>query len=293
MTITNPKRRTLLLGLAGAGALAAPGCAQLPAFMPPQGMAISATPLYGKFIWRDLLTEDPALVKPFYAGLFGWQFEEGRALDAPYTLVKSGGLYIAGISQTQRKIANQPVSQWLNFMSVEDVDRVAEATRSAGGSVVMGPLVLPRVGRGAVVLDPQGAPLGLLRTSFGDPADVAEPVLNRFLWTELLASDPEAAVAFYSGLVGFESRRIEDDGRPYWLLKAGRERAGVLKNPLTGVRPVWLASVRVDEPAASATRALQLGGRVLLAPRPDVRKGTLALVADPGGAVLALQKWPV
>ena len=293
MTLPNPRRRTLLLGAVGASALAAAGCAQLPAFMPPQGMAISATPLYGKFIWRDLRTEDPALVKPFYAGLFGWQYEESRALGAPYTLVKSGGLYIAGITQSRRPQPDQPVSQWLSFMSVADVDQAAEITRAAGGSVVMGPLALPNVGRGAVVLDPQGAPLGLLRTSFGDPADVAEPVIHRFLWTELLASDPLAAVAFYSSLAGFESRRTEDDQRPYWILKAGRERAGVLKNPFPKVRPVWVASVRVADAGASAARATQLGGRVLLAPRPEHRNGTLALVADPTGAVLALQQWPV
>jgi hypothetical protein len=35
-----------------------------------------------------------------------------------------------------------------------------------------------------------------------------------------------------------------------------------------------------------------LGGKVLLAPRPDLRKGSLAVVADPAGAVVALQKYP-
>ena len=282
-----------MLGLAGASALAAAGCAQLPAMLPPPGVAVSATPLYGKFVWRDLLTEQPDAVKPFYAALFGWQYEDSSALGAPYTLVKSGGLYIAGITRTRRRRADQPVSQWLNFMSVQDVDRAAEATRAAGGSIVMGPLALPNVGRGAVVIDPQGAPLGLLRTSFGDPADDAEAPLNRFLWTELLASDPQAAVAFYSALAPFETRRLDDDERPYWILQAGRERAGVLKSPLAGVKPAWLVSVRVADAAAAASRVLTLGGRVLLAPRPDVRKSTLALVADPGGAVLGLQKWPL
>jgi len=43
----------------------------------------------------------------------------------------------------------------------------------------------------------------------------------------------------------------------------------------------------------TAARAAQLGGRVLLAPRSDLRDGTLALIADPTGAVLALQKWPL
>jgi hypothetical protein len=35
-----------------------------------------------------------------------------------------------------------------------------------------------------------------------------------------------------------------------------------------------------------------LGGTVLFAPRPDVRSGSLAIVADPTGAALALQRWP-
>ena len=39
-----------------------------------------------------------------------------------------------------------------------------------------------------------------------------------------------------------------------------------------------------------ARRAAELGGEVLLEPTPEVREGTLALVTDPAGAVLALQK---
>jgi predicted enzyme related to lactoylglutathione lyase len=42
---------------------------------------------------------------------------------------------------------------------------------------------------------------------------------------------------------------------------------------------------------ASAQRAKQLGGKVLVAPHPDVRDGTVALIADPSGALIALQKW--
>jgi hypothetical protein len=35
-----------------------------------------------------------------------------------------------------------------------------------------------------------------------------------------------------------------------------------------------------------------LGGRVLLEPSAQHRKGSLAIVADPSGAVVALQKFP-
>jgi predicted enzyme related to lactoylglutathione lyase len=48
----------------------------------------------------------------------------------------------------------------------------------------------------------------------------------------------------------------------------------------------------VADPAALAARAASLGGTVLLAPDPDVRKGSLAVVADPSGAIVALQKYP-
>lgn len=286
------RRRGMAAALLAAFGLAT-GCTSLPSASPFKGAELSAAPLLGKFVWRDLVTDNPDAVKPFYAALFGWEFEEGRALGAPYTLVKSGGQYIAGISRARRQRPDQPVSQWLSFMSVADVDRAAEQTRSAGGSIVAGPLDLPNVGRGAVVLDPDGAPLGLLRSSIGDPADTPTPALNRFLWTEHLSRDPQASADFYVGLAGFEVRKIDFAGMPYWLLVKGRERAGLLRNPIAVDRPIWLAYVRVADPGATAARAAQLGGRVLLAPRQDLRNGTLALIADPTGAVLALQKWPI
>jgi uncharacterized protein len=290
--LRSPGRR--LAGLALMAALAAGlGCTNLPSVSPFKGAELSSTPLLGKFVWRDLVTEDPDAVKPFYAGLFGWEFEEGTALGAPYTLVKSGGQYIAGISKTRRPQPGQPVSQWLSFMSVASVDRAVEQTRAAGGSVVAGPLDLPNVGRGAVVLDPEGAPLGLLRSAIGDPADAPAPALNRFLWTEHLSRDPQASADFYAALAGFEVRKIDFAGKPYWLLVQGRGRAGLLRNPIAVDRPIWLPYVHVADPAAMAERAARLGGRVLLAPRPELRNGTMALIADPTGAVLALQKWPI
>jgi len=290
--VASSRRRGLAAGLLIALILST-GCTNLPSASPFKGAELSTSPLLGKFVWRDLVTENPDAVKPFYAALFGWEFEEGRALGAPYTLVKSGGQYIAGISRTRRTQPDQPVSQWLSFMSVADVDRAAEQTRAAGGSVVVGPLDLPSIGRGAVVLDPDGAPLGLLRSSLGDPADTPTPALNRFLWTEHLSRDPQASADFYVKLAGFEVRKIDFAGKPYWVLVKGRERAGLLRNPIAVDRPIWLPYVRVADPAASAARAAQLGGRVLLAPREDLRNGTMALIADPTGAVLALQKWPL
>lgn len=285
------KRLVVLSGLLAAIAIAVAGCTT-PAGAPPAGLAISKTPLIGKFVWRDLHTDNPAAVKPFYAALFGWEYVESTAMGRPYTLIKSGGQLIGGITKAERQVAQQPNSQWLSYLSVPDVDRAADRTRVAGGSVLLAPVDLPRVGRAAVVIDPQGAPLGLMRASFGDPADTPDPVLHRFLWTEELARDPVAAAQFYAELVGYEVLVQDQGDKPFRVLKLGRERAGIMRMPFAGMQPTWLVSVMVTDPAASAQRAAQLGGRVLLAPRSDVRKGSVALVADPSGAVLALQRWP-
>ena len=284
-------RRRDLLGLAAGVALVGTGCTTTPV-SPPQGMAISKTPLVGKFVWRDLHTDVPEAVKPFYAGLLGWEYVESRSLDRPYTIVKSGGQPIGGIVEARRKIPDQPNSQWLSYLSVADVDRAVDVTRTAGGSVLLAPVDLPRVGRGAIVVDPQGAPLGLLRASFGDPADTPQPVLNRFLWTEELARDPAAAARFYADLVGYDVLVQDEGDKPFRVLKSlGRERAGIMRMPFGSMRPIWLVSVMVADPAASAERARALGGRIHVAPRKEIRGGSVALIADPGGAVLALQRW--
>ena len=268
-------------------------CTSTPTALAPKGITLSPTPLYGKFIWRDLLTEDPAAAKHFYAGLLGWQYEETKAFGKPYTLIKSDGRYIGGMVKVKRPQLDQPVSQWLGYVSVPDVDSVVAKTKAAGGRVVAGPKDIARVGRGAVVIDPQGAPIGFLRTSFGDPADTAQPSLSQFLWTEYLARDPQGAVSFYRMLLGYEAVETNEGGKPYFVLKRGRGRAGVLQNPVKNAEPMWLSYVMVADPASAAVKAAQLGGRVLLAPRKDVRNGSLALIADPSGAVLALQKWPI
>jgi hypothetical protein len=76
----------------------------------------------------------------------------------------------------------------------------------------------------------------------------------------------------------------------YTLLRfGGVDRAGILLNP-TDWNPQWLTYFGVADPAAAAARVAALGGKVLLEPTPDVREGTMALVIDPTGAVLGLQR---
>ncbi len=171
---------------------------------------------------------------------------------------------------------HQPNSQWLSYLPVADVDSAAEHTRAAGGAVLLAPFDMPKIGRGAIVIDPQGAPLGLLRAFFGDPAVTPEPVMHRFLWTEELARDPVAAAQFHADLVGYEVLVHDQADKPFRVLKRGRERAGSMRMPFANMQPIWLPSVMVADPSAGAQRAQQLGGRILVTPRMDVRSGSVA-----------------
>ncbi len=69
--------------------------------------------------------------------------------------------------------------------------------------------------------------------------------------------------------------------------------AGILPIGERKITPNWLPYIRVTDPTAAAARAEQLGGRILLPASPDIRNGSVAVIADPGGAAVALQRWPI
>jgi len=77
------------------------------------------------------------------------------------------------------------------------------------------------------------------------------------------------------------------------LESKGIERAGLMTNPFDATDPFWLSYFAVSDPAAMAAKTQALGGTVLLAPSAELRDGSIALIQDPGGAILALQKWPL
>jgi predicted enzyme related to lactoylglutathione lyase len=245
----------------------------------------------GRFVWRDLMTLDVNAAQRFYGGLLGWRFENTRRGDRPYVLARLQNTPVAGIVDVSS--INGADAQWLSFMTVADVDKTVALVRAEGGSVLVEPRNMP-IGRVAVVTDPQGAPLGVgqLRRTIADPA---QPVSGHFFWQEYLARDAEQALAFYKRLAGYDSAVVESRlGVDYHVLRTTRGRAGLFRLPaaVVDVLPNWLPYVLVNDPAALAARVPALGGRIVVPASPERRNGSLAVIADPGGAVVALQKFP-
>jgi predicted enzyme related to lactoylglutathione lyase len=247
--------------------------------------------LTGKFVWHDLITDDVAAVRRFYGSLLGWRFKDTTHPNGgQYTLILSGDQLVGGIVQLDDPQGIE-YSRWLGYLSVPDVDRAVAETRSAGGRAVVSPLDLPGVGRAAAVIDPQGAVVGLLHRDSGDPADPAKSTAGSIVWNEMLAADDRAAAEFYAQITDAQSAAIERRGGVYFMLRAqGRDQAGIMRRPDAAVAPFWLTHFAVTDPAATAEKAAGLGGEVILPPSPDLREGTVAVVIDPTGAILALQK---
>lgn len=257
----------------------------------PVSAADSDQPEPGRFVWRDLMTRDVAAVQRFYGELLGWQFEQTRRGSRPYIVARLGGTPVAGIVDVTSM--SDAGSQWISYLAVADINASVEVVKGEGGRVLAEPRDLP-LARAAVVTDPQGAPLGLaqLRRPVPDPA---QPVTGTFFWQEYLARDVTEALAFYKRLAGYESVVLEArQGIEYHVLRTSRGRAGLFRLPaaVADVEPNWLPYVLIADPDALAARVSDLGGRIVVPASPERRNGTLVVIADPGGAVLALQKYP-
>jgi len=271
-------------------ALAA-ACATAATKLPPINPQPTNVTTPGRPVWHDLVTSDLEAAKRFYGGLLGWTFQDFEVKEGRYALASLEGKPIAGVLQPAKREVN--VSQWVTYFSVDDVDAAAAAGTQAGAKVVVPPRDIAKQGRAALLVDPQGAPVAVARLKGGDPAP-APPPLSGWLWVDLWTPDPAASSSFYRALLGLQPEIVDMGGAPYTVLTRGdRPYAGMIRIPQPDIRPNWLPIVRVADARAVAGRALELGGRVLLAPRPEIREGKAAIVADPTGGAIAVHVWDV
>ncbi|HKV99871.1 MAG TPA: VOC family protein [Vicinamibacterales bacterium] len=115
-----------------------------------------------------------------------------------------------------------------------------------------------------------------------------------FCWFELSTTNQAQAKAFYGALFGWQP-----DDQPvgpndvYTIFKVdGRDAAAactIRPDQLAhGARPNWLLYVSVENADASAKRATDAGGKLLMPPFDVMESGRMALVADPTGAAFAI-----
>jgi predicted enzyme related to lactoylglutathione lyase len=264
--------------------------------------------------WIDTTQPDPDAAAAFYGGLFGWALEDAMPTGSPgrYLVARLGGGDVAAVSSQQE--GAPPTAVWNTYVWVTDADEAARTVRDAGGDVLSAPFDVPGAGRMAVFADPAGAAFCVWQAREHRGATVVnEPGSLNF--NDLRTRDIDGARAFYGAVFGWEV--LDIGGGLAWALPGygdfleqrtpgTRENMAQMGAPerfedvVASLAPIaddepdvpshWGLTFGVEDADAIASRAADLGGRVVVPPfdAPWVRT---TVIADPAGATFTASKF--
>jgi predicted enzyme related to lactoylglutathione lyase len=251
--------------------------------MPVRTAYIQGTPN-----WVDLQTSDQDAAKAFYAGLFGWTYDDQPMPQGPvYSMAMLGGQQVAAIApQSPEMAAAGAPPMWNTYLATDSVDDAVARVEAAGGKVAMAPFDIMDAGRMAFVLDPAGAAVALWQANQHIGATlVNEP--GTVTWNELITDDP-GVVTFYQHVVGLTTSTMDMGIGEYTMFEVGGQQVGGSVAPqMPGVPNHWHVYFAVADADATAAKVTELGGSILAAPF-DTPVGRIAVVQDPQGAAFSI-----
>lgn len=245
------------------------------------------------FCWVDLSSTDQEASKQFYAGLFGWSFDDVPLGDGQfYTNFTLHGHNVAGCGpmQPEQRAQGMP-SYWASQIAVENADAVVEKAEAAGGVIFAPAFDVFDAGRMAVIQDPTGGIFGIWQPINHIGANLVN-IPDTWVWNELMTRDTETAARFYAEVFGWTSHSEEnpDDDNPYVMFMNGeRSAAGMMRitEQMPDMPANWSVYFNVENFEAGLEKAKALGGEPLTDPI-DTGAGRLVPIRDPQGAVFNL-----
>jgi predicted enzyme related to lactoylglutathione lyase len=112
--------------------------------------------------WNELATRDTGAAERFYTKLFGWTTKASSGVGVPYTEFLNQGKSFAGMMSLPPQAGDAPPF-WMPYFAVTDCDKSASRAKELGAALMMPPTDIPKVGRFAVIRDPQGAHFAIIR----------------------------------------------------------------------------------------------------------------------------------
>lgn len=144
-----------------------------PAMTPPSSLVGAETTMLtpdaataGQFCWVDLAASDSDRARHFYGNLFGWSAQNQRANGGVFTRLRAHGRDVGSMYQlSDAHLARGVPSHWTPYVRVADAEASAARAEACGGQVIVRPFEVEGVARIALVLDPNGAQLGLWQST--------------------------------------------------------------------------------------------------------------------------------
>jgi predicted enzyme related to lactoylglutathione lyase len=286
--------------------------------------------------WVDVSEPDPEAAVDFYRGLFGWAFEDFMppSADGRYFLARgeaaSSSIFDTSGAQRNGDVAavrsipdSEPAAAtWNTYFWVDSADEAAAKVRDAGGSIVAEPFDFMDACRMAVFTDPEGAAFRVWEAVGHKGARLVNDP-GSLVFNGLNTRDVEGARSFYGSVFGWQTTGIGGGavgwtlpGYGDWLERehhpglrrqmaeagapAGFEDVVARIIPSADDQPDvpahWSVTFAVDDADASAARAAELGGRVIVPPF-DAPWSTptytirMTVIADPQGATFSASKF--
>ncbi|GAB3564474.1 VOC family protein [Spelaeicoccus albus] len=225
---------------------------------------------------------DVDAARDFYSHVLGWEFALAGPPEAGFFIAHVRGHAVAGLGRVQN--SDQP-STWVLYFATDDADAGSAAITASGGTVVRAVDDIGDFGRIMTATDPTGARFGLweAKNHIG-VALVNEP--GGITWEDLRSTDPAAAQNFYTSLFDFDLKPVDMAPADYLTFHLPGD-----DGPLGGIggfmgapgRSHWIVYFSVAD-AAAAVRAAERAGGSITAPPFETPFGTMAQIADPGGA---------
>jgi len=114
-------------------------------------------------------------------------------------------------------------------------------------------------------------------------------IRGRFIWHELMTTDPDAAGSFYSKVLPWKT---QPSGMPsYTLWVSGKTQTGglmALPAESQSAPPHWLLYIGTPNVDSTAQDIERLGGKILKSPADIPNVGRFAVATDPQGAAFAI-----
>ncbi len=118
------------------------------------------TDLPGTACWRELETPNVDVAGKFYATIFNWEPKPEKFGEMAYITFKLGKKSVGGMMSTPKE--GMP-SNWLTYWTVKDCEKSLNKADKLGGKILKSITEIKRVGKFAVLADPQGAVFAILQ----------------------------------------------------------------------------------------------------------------------------------
>jgi uncharacterized protein len=286
--------------------------------------------------WVDASEPDPEAALGFYGGLFGWEFEDamppGSARKYFIARHDAPSSSIFDVSRDRRRgevaavgsipAAAPPAAMWNTYFWVDSADEAASKVRDAGGGVVMEPFDVVDACRMGVFTDPEGAAFSVWEAKQHKGAQLVNDP-GAVVFNGLNTRDVEGARSFYGSVFGWQTGAIGAGAEGWtlpgygdWLerehhpdLRKQMAAAGApdgFEDVVGGIIPIpddqpdtpphWSVTFAVDDADATAAKATELSGDVIVPPF-DAPWSTptytirITVIGDPQGATFSASKF--